>query len=516
MDHIPSIFNDVVGPVMRGPSSSHSAAALRIGRMCRDLMDGDPGHVLVKYDHQDALATTHESQGSDFGMKGGLLGYEPDDQRLLHTDEQLIRAGIEIIFEVTDTGSRLPNHYLVHLRNSEDEIQVSALSTGGGMIELIGIDGVIVSMKGDCFETLVFSGDMDFLHSIGKSLSWADQVAFHQGNRSFAEIKSRQSPEPRWIKSMRDHPTVQSLRLIEPVLPIRSVKENKLPFQTYKQMLQYNEKRQLTAWELATRYESARGCITGDEVFNMMKDLYGVLRDAVNEGLKGTHFEDRILGAQSKLYRNRMEGGNLAGGEALHNITMYVSALMEVKSSFGTIVAAPTAGSCGTLPGAVLGVADSLKRGDDVTIRALLSGCLVGLFIASGSTFSAEIGGCQAECGSAGGMAAAAIVELMGGSLEQCMAAASMALQNSLGMICDPIAARVEAPCLGKNISAASNALVSANMALAGYDHLIPLDEVIQTMDIVGKSIPVELRCTALGGLSVTPAAKELEKKLKK
>jgi L-serine dehydratase len=112
-------------------------------------------------------------------------------------------------------------------------------------------------------------------------------------------------------------------------------------------------------------------------------------------------------------------------------------------------------------------------------------------------------------------MAAAGIAWMLGGTVEQCMAASSIALQNSLGMICDPIAARVEAPCLGKNVSSALNALASANMALAGYDPLIPLDEVIETMDRVGKTLPHELRCTALGGLAITPAAKELEKKLK-
>jgi L-serine dehydratase len=149
-------------------------------------------------------------------------------------------------------------------------------------------------------------------------------------------------------------------------------------------------------------------------------------------------------------------------------------------------------------------------------VNALLTGSLVGLFIARSSTFSAEIGGCQAECGSGAGMAAAALVTLMGGSLEQSMAAASMALQNSLGMICDPIAARVEAPCLGKNVSAAANALSCANMILAGYDALIPLDEVVETMDRVGRSLPMELRCTALGGLAITPTAREVEKKLKK
>ena len=180
----------------------------------------------------------------------------------------------------------------------------------------------------------------------------------------------------------------------------------------------------------------------------------------------------------------------------------------------GCIVAAPTAGSCGTFPGAVIGVADSLGLNEEQVVMALLAGSIPGLFIAKSSTFSAEIGGCQAECGSGAGMAAAAIAWMLGGTVEQCMAASSLALQNSLGMICDPIAARVEAPCLGKNISSALNALASANMAIAGYDHLIPLDEVIETMDRVGKSLPYELRCTALGGLAVTPAAKELEKKL--
>ncbi len=159
-------------------------------------------------------------------------------------------------------------------------------------------------------------------------------------------------------------------------------------------------------------------------------------------------------------------------------------------------------------------MADSLGLDEEQVVKALLAGSLTGLFIATSSTFSAEIGGCQAECGSGAGMAAAAIAWMLGGSVEQCMAASSLALQNSLGMICDPIAARVEAPCLGRNISSALNALTSANMALAGYDHLIPLDEVIETMDRVGRSLPHELRCSALGGLSTTSSALEIEKQL--
>ncbi|MEA3460667.1 MAG: L-serine ammonia-lyase, iron-sulfur-dependent, subunit alpha [Bacteroidota bacterium] len=477
--HIPSIFNDVVGPVMRGPSSSHSAAALRIGKICRELMLGAPGRVVVSYDSRDALATTHESQGSDMGIKGGLLGFDADDKRLLDPDPHLADAGIEISFRLTDTGYNLPNLYLVQMEHGELQMEVVAISTGGGMMEVIRINGTELSIKGD----------------------------------SPVELWLTESGKP----VLHGSPPAGSHKCIIPPLLPTSVKEPvELPFSSCTEMLQYNKQRERPAWELAVAYESAIGGTDENQVVQMMKELYRVMRSSIDSGLQGTRFKDRIYGAQSVAYGKHQEAGDLAGGEVLHNITRYVSAIMEVKSSMGVIVAAPTAGSCGTFPGAVIGVADSLGLDEEKVVKALLAGSLTGLFIATSSTFSAEIGGCQAECGSGAGMAAAAIAWMLDGSVEQCMAASSLALQNSLGMICDPIAARVEAPCLGKNISSGLNALASANMALAGYDHLIPLDEVIETMDRVGKSLPHELRCTALGGLATTPSARKIEKKLKR
>ncbi len=147
-------------------------------------------------------------------------------------------------------------------------------------------------------------------------------------------------------------------------------------------------------------------------------------------------------------------------------------------------------------------------------IHAMLAGGIIGVFIAAHATFAAEVGGCQAECGAGSGMAAAALVTLAGGSTQQAVNAASIALQNTLGMICDPVANRVEVPCLGKNVMAASNALACANMALADYDPVIPLDEVIQSLDSVGKMLPPALRCTGHGGLSITKTSKEIEKRL--
>jgi L-serine dehydratase len=150
---------------------------------------------------------------------------------------------------------------------------------------------------------------------------------------------------------------------------------------------------------------------------------------------------------------------------------------------------------------------------DEMT-RAMLAAGMIGVFVAAHATFAAEVGGCQAECGAGSGMAAAALVTLANGTAQQAVNASSMALQNTLGMICDPVANRVEVPCLGKNVMAASNALACANMAIADFDAVIPLDEVIETMDRVGKSIPSELRCTALGGLSITKTSKAIEQRL--
>ena len=514
--HIPSIFNDVVGPIMRGPSSSHSAAALRIGRMCRDLMGGDPGKVVVHYDQNDALATTHESQGSDMGMKGGILGFEANDPRLLHLDRHLAEADIEICFEVGDSGKSLPNLYQVELRNRHEIIRVEAVSTGGGMIRLLEINGTAVSMEGDCFETLLWAKESKVLQEISERCSWAEEKIIFEGPEALLQLRSYQTPDPAWIEKTRIHPEIHLLNILQPVLPILARGKDQVPFSTCKEMMIYHASKPQNPWEVALTYESARGGISREEVRTLMDHSYEVMRKAVETGLKGTEYQDRIFGSQSPAYKAEMEKGKLSKDDALHRITLYVSALMEVKSSMGVIVAAPTAGSCGTFAGAVLGMADSLNLSKEEVVNALLTGSLVGIFIAGSSTFSAEIGGCQAECGSGAGMAAAALVTLLGGTLEQSMAAASMALQNSLGMICDPIAARVEAPCLGKNVSAAANALTCANMVMAGYDPLIPLDEVVETMDRVGRSLPMELRCTALGGLAITPTARELEKRLKR
>jgi len=222
---------------------------------------------------------------------------------------------------------------------------------------------------------------------------------------------------------------------------------------------------------------------------------------------------ERILGSQSGAFKARMASGQLLDGGILNRMILYVTALMEVKSAMGVIVAAPPAGACSGLPGACIGAASAMGLPLDATARAMLAASLIGVFIAAQATF-AKVADCQAECGAGSAMAAAALVTPARGTTDQALSAASMALQNVLSLICDPVANRVEVPCLGRNVMAASNALACADMALAGFDAVVPLDEVIETMLRVGINLPSALRCTALGGLSITRTLKEIKQEL--
>ncbi len=512
----PSIFNDVIGPVMRGPSSSHCAAAVRIGKIARDLMSGQLEEILIEFDPNGSLATTHQSQGSDMGLFGGLLGWDATDKRLGDSSKAIQDAGIKVNIKISNFGARHPNTYKLTLKNKITKREMKAISTGGGMIEVIEIDGIKLSMAGDYYETLIYlsSKNNEVIDYISDIIE-ADQILLlKEKSNQLIQIKAQQFLDEELKRDIKSKFAVKNIINISPVLPILSRKKIAVPFITCDEMIIYNRDKNLELWELAVHYESARGNLSFDEVFQKMQQIVRILEDSIYDGIKGTEYEDRILGYQSGNYQAQMKNNRLLGDELLNTIILYVTALMEKKSSMGVIVATPTAGACGGLPGACIGAANVMDLSLEEKTKAMLAAGIIGIFIAAHATFAAEVGGCQAECGAGSGMAAAALVTLAKGTLEQAVKASSMALQNILGMVCDPVANRVEVPCLGKNVMAAVNALSCTNMALANFDAVIPLDEVIETMDKVGKSIPSELRCTALGGLSITKTSKEIEKKL--
>ncbi len=514
---IVSIFNDVIGPVMRGPSSSHCAAALRIGRLARDLMGADFQEVLVEFDRQGSLPTTHESQGSDMGLFGGLLGWDAADARLPESPRALRDAGVTLRIETVDAHDAHPNTYRLTLRSARgDQHSIIAISTGGGMMEVIAIDGFRLSILGDCCETLLWvqSGGEKLAQRLA-ALEEAEEILLHESaDGQLVEVKAPGFVGETAIGGLQNTFAIRRVRRLSPVLPVLSHRGMSVPFTTCEEMLRYDAGRNTPLWELAVEYEKARGHLTEVEVIAKMVEIVGILRRSIQEGIAGTKYDDRVLGHQSGEFEAMMRSGRLLNGGALNRIVLYVTALMEVKSSMGVIVAAPTAGACAALPGAVIALAEEMGLAEEEMAKAMLASGLIGAFIATKWTFAAEIGGCQAEGGSAASMAAAALVTLANGTLSQALAGASMAFQSMLGLICDPVANRVEVPCLGKNVLAASNALSCANMALADYDPVIPLDEVIETAQRVGSQMPRELRCTALGGLSITRTSLAIEERL--
>lgn len=189
-------------------------------------------------------------------------------------------------------------------------------------------------------------------------------------------------------------------------------------------------------------------------------------------------------------------------------------AVAECNAAMGRIVASPTAGSCGILPGAVLTMLHQGKCTRDEAVYAMICAGAVGMVIANKATLSGAAGGCQAECGSASAMAAAALVELMGGTPGMVLNAVAMALKNQMGLVCDPVAGLVEVPCIKRNAAGVMIAITAADMALAGIQSVIPADEVIEAMRDVGESMPCALRETAQGGIAATPTAKELARKI--
>lgn len=258
-----------------------------------------------------------------------------------------------------------------------------------------------------------------------------------------------------------------------------------------------------------------------DVVICRMRERLAVMRDSVGRGLAGVRSRSGLTGGDARRMaeaRTRIASGHatasgapmLIGGEPLTSAITYALAVAEVNAGMGRIVAAPTAGSCGVLPGVLFSVGEIRGAGDAELVDALFAAGGVGAVIARSSTLAGAAGGCQAECGAAAAMAAAAAVQIAAGTPEQCADAVALAFKGLLGLVCDPVAGLVEVPCIKRNATSVAVALAAADMALAGIRSVIPADEVIWAMGAIGRELPASLRETALGGLAATPTGKRI------
>lgn len=286
-------------------------------------------------------------------------------------------------------------------------------------------------------------------------------------------------------------------------------------FKTVAELIEVAESKNMSISDVMLLKESEENDISKEEIMKQMGENLDVMEEAVERGIReGVRSHSGLTGGDAVLLQDYIKKGNTLGGETLLDAVSKAMATNEVNAAMGTICATPTAGSAGVVPGTLFGLRDKLNPTREQMIRYLLTSGAFGYVVANNSFISGAAGGCQAEVGSATGMAAGAIVELAGGTPSQSAEAMAIALKNMLGLVCDPVAGLVEVPCVKRNAIGASNAITAADMALAGITSRIPCDEVIGAMYRIGQSMPTALKETAEGGLAATPTGKRLEAKI--
>lgn len=283
-----------------------------------------------------------------------------------------------------------------------------------------------------------------------------------------------------------------------------------MDFKNAKELLALCQKKKLPISEVMRQREILLGETTAEIVDQRMDRVLEIMKDAAFSPIKDPVISmgGLIGGEARKLCEFHDLGKSLCGNVLGKGIT-YAMATLETNASMGLIVASPTAGSAGIVPGMMLALQEVYGFSDKKIRQALFNAGAIGYLAMRNATVAGAVGGCQAEVGIASAMAASAAVELLGGTPLQCTYAASMVLMNMLGLVCDPVGGLVEYPCQNRNAAGVSNALIAAEMSLAGIPQFIPLDEMIDAMYTVGKKLPAELRETALGGCAATPSACE-------
>lgn len=538
-------IRDIIGPIMIGPSSSHTAGALRIALMTHRLLEKTPSKVHFKL--YGSFAHTYQGHGTDRALLGGILGMNPDDERIRNSFELAREAGIDFAFiPITNTVTAHSN--TVDIEIFEDDnlcMSIRGESIGGGAAHITRINGVDVLLDGEYSSLVIRQQDTPgvlahithVLSEAGINIATTKLFREQKGEIAYTIIETDNPLSQTIATLIAEHPSIHEVRIIPSAvqsseaapqmsdacsLELKSTKSNirkaqqalsELNFENGAQLLDYCETHSIPlskAMCLRERAHLASLGITLDDTRSYLRHVIEVMRQSAT---KPFETPQRSMGgliggeayAVKKLNTQTQQARALTGLMATG--VSYALAVLETNACMGKIVAAPTAGSAGVLPALLLSLQDEYKLDDEELVNGLANASAIGYIITRNACVSGAEGGCQAEVGSAAAMAASAAVELLGGSPRQCFAAASNALINMMGLVCDPIAGLVEAPCQKRNASGLANALVAAHLALAGIENLVPFDQTVEAMRRVGCSLPFELRESALGGIAATAAA---------
>lgn len=508
---------EILGPIMVGPSSSHTAGALRIALVARSLAPNPLEHV--GFTLYNSFAHTYRGHGTDRALVAGMLGFMPDDVRVRESFDHARATGLGWDFiEGSDDAGLHPNTVTIAMRSrTGQQVSVTGESLGGGRVRISSIDGVDVEITGDS-PTLfvahrdipgVLAGLTGKISETGSNIATVRTFRRERGGQAYTIFELDAPVGEELADDLRTAPSVSSVSIVQ--IPgaghTASGTEAVHDFLSGAELLELCRREGRSIGEVM-RLRERELDPDADADAAMCRILEAMRAETCGPIERPSLSLGGLLGGQARAVSQA--GASLATplmGETLTRAVAYAMATLERSATMGVIVAAPTAGSAGVVTGAVLAVGEAAGA-DDAQIRgALWCACAVGAIIARNASVSGAEGGCQAEVGSAAAMAAAAVAELLGGSPELALSAASTAISNLLGLVCDPVRGLVEHPCQDRNAIGAANAIVSAQLALSGALDPLPFDEVVAALKSVGASLPTALRETALGGLAAAPSA---------
>ena len=511
-----SVFNDVLGPVMRGPSSSHTAGSYHIGSVVRQLLRAEPQRVTVSFDTSGSYGSTYVQQGVDQAFVTGLMGWRQTDEIFTRALSTAKEQGVDFVFEVgTLPFADHPNYVIVEVEDQQGEkLKVEAKSVGGGTFRITSIDCVDVLLDGKSFETLL-TIDKDARSDITDSLqkSFPDALIRSSSTRRSDIIIQLSSSLPLAPEKFIELVPEKNIRQVEPVY---FTQKNKAPFGSAEEMVRFASDNGYTLGEAVLQYEKTVLGITEEAAIEQMLHRYDVMENSVAHGLDNDKVDMQLIDAMAGTIMENVMARQVAIGGLHAQAAAAAMAAMHTCNSRGVVCAAPTGGAAGTIPGILTVLEQEYDLSKRQLALMLFAAGGVGLILAIRGTFAAEVAGCQVEIGAAGAMGSAAVVEFAGGTARQACDAAAISFQNTMGSVCDLVQGMCELPCHSRNAVAASSAFTNADMVIGGYVNHINLDETIDAVYSSGLMLPGELRCTARGGLATAPSAQALTRKKSK
>ncbi|NQT12822.1 MAG: L-serine ammonia-lyase, iron-sulfur-dependent, subunit alpha, partial [Planctomycetes bacterium] len=448
------------------------------------------------------------------GFAMGLLGKPLTDGSFFTSLQDAAGAGLEIEFQVCRlANSDHPNTAELDLTAADgSKLHLVARSIGGGEVEITQLDGRPVVFNGSAYEVLVEvpagrASAADVL--LQESGAWLESPTRSAEDGTVRLVGRRATPLSADLR--RDLEGLDEAVRIWESAPVYLVSTGQPLFTSAAEMVQLAQQRGLSLGGLALAYESQLLGLDEAEVMEETLRRYEVMVRAVERGLAPDFTGLQLLPACAGSIFQAEAAGRLSVRSLHTRAAARALAVMHVDGAMGVVCAAPTGGSAGVIPAALVTLAEERSLEREEIGLALLAAGAVGSIVARRATFAAETAGCQVEIGASGAMAAAAVVDAVGGTVGQACDAAAISFQNTMGTVCDLLHGLVEIPCHTRNGAAAASAFVNADLVLGGYTNFIPLDETIDAVYAVGRAMPSELRCTSKGGLAVTPSARALQ-----